>query len=56
MAAEVLRKLSAGKEMPETYSTVPASAGVPLKTVQKMLGHSDVRITVGIYRHRKRRP
>ena len=33
----------------KTYGTVLASAGVPLRTVQKMLGHSDVSITARIY-------
>lgn len=91
MAVEVLRKLSAGKEMsgeayvfrgprsdrlsyeltsrlfrkyrglaklPEsltfhslrkTYGTVLASAGVPIRSIQKLLGHSDVRITAQVY-------
>ncbi len=33
----------------KTYGTVLASAGVPLRTVQKMLGHSDISITARIY-------
>ena len=33
----------------KTYGTVLASAGVPLKTIQKMLGHADVSITARIY-------
>ena len=33
----------------KTYGTVLASAGVPLRTVQKMLGHADISITARIY-------
>ena len=33
----------------KTYGTVLASAGVPLRTVQKMLGHADITITARIY-------
>ena len=33
----------------KTYGTVLASAGVPLKTIQKMLGHADITITARTY-------
>jgi integrase len=33
----------------KTYGTVLASAGVPLRTIQKMLGHSDITITARTY-------
>ncbi|RMF62121.1 MAG: site-specific integrase [Bacteroidetes bacterium] len=33
----------------KTYGTVLASAGVPLRTIQKLLGHSDIRITARTY-------
>jgi len=33
----------------KTYGTVLASAGVPLRTIQKMLGHSDISITARTY-------
>ncbi|ARA92859.1 hypothetical protein AWN76_006570 [Rhodothermaceae bacterium RA] len=91
MAAEVLHRLSGGREMPgeayvfrgprsdrlsyeltsrlfrkyrrlaklpesltfhslrKTYGTVLASAGVPIRSIQKLLGHSDVRITAQVY-------
>ena len=35
--------------MRKTYGTVLASAGVPLRTIQKMLGHSDITITARTY-------
>jgi integrase len=33
----------------KTYGALPASAGVPIRSIQKFLGHSDVRITAEIY-------
>ncbi len=34
-----------------TYATKLFQAGVPIKTVQVLLGHSDIRVTEGIYIH-----
>jgi integrase len=34
-----------------TYATKLFEKGVPLKTVQKLLGHSDISITANIYTH-----
>lgn len=34
-----------------TYATKMFEKGVPLKTVQKLLGHSDISITANIYTH-----
>ncbi len=33
----------------KTYGTILASGGVPIRSTQKLLGHSDVRITAEIY-------
>jgi site-specific recombinase XerD len=33
----------------KTYGTILASGGVPIRSIQKLLGHSDVRITAEIY-------
>lgn len=34
-----------------TYATELAEKGVPLKTAQYLLGHSDIRVTANIYTH-----
>jgi len=34
-----------------TYSTKLFERGVPLKTVQILLGHSDISVTANIYTH-----
>jgi integrase len=34
-----------------TAASLMLAAGVPVKVVSEMLGHGDVRITLGIYQH-----
>ena len=33
----------------KTYGALLASAGVPIHSIRKLLGHSDVRVTAEIY-------
>ena len=38
-------------QLRHTYATMLYDAGVDLKTAQEQLGHSDVKVTMGIYTH-----
>ena len=38
-------------QLRHTYATMLYSAGVDLLTAQKLLGHTDVKVTMGIYTH-----
>ena len=38
-------------QLRHTYATLLYSAGVDMLTAQKLLGHSDIKVTMGIYTH-----
>ena len=38
-------------QLRHTYATMLYDAGVDLKTAQQMLGHRDIKTTMGIYTH-----
>ncbi|OGB93773.1 MAG: hypothetical protein A2Z31_04985 [candidate division NC10 bacterium RBG_16_65_8] len=50
MTAAQLRKIRP-HDLRHTYATLAVSAGVPLLTVSRQLGHSSIAITADLYTH-----